>query len=53
MSLNHTLNRRACKRHLRVPPSGLRLGGQLTLIRHYFEAAQAMSPTAVGNGTQP
>jgi len=26
---------------------------QLTLIRHYFEAAQAMSPTAVGNGTQP
>jgi hypothetical protein len=25
----------------------------LALIRHYFEAAQAMSPTAVGNGTQP
>jgi len=25
----------------------------LTLIRHYFEAAQAMSPTAVGNGTLP
>ena len=23
----------------------------ITLIRHYFEAAQAMSPTAVGNGT--
>jgi predicted ferric reductase len=26
---------------------------ELALIRHYFEAAQAMSPTAVGNGTQP
>jgi hypothetical protein len=26
---------------------------EFTPIRHYFEAAQAMSPTAVGNGTQP
>src|SRR5262245_8769195 len=25
----------------------------LALIRHYFEAAQAMSPVALGNGTQP
>jgi ATP-dependent DNA ligase len=26
---------------------------EFTLIRHYFEAAQAMSPKAVGNGTRP
>ena len=26
---------------------------QLALIRHYFEGARAMIPTAVGNGTLP
>jgi hypothetical protein len=28
-------------------------GEYLTLIRNYFEAARAMSPTTVGNGTVP
>ena len=42
--------KRGCRDRYRV--MGL-LTFKLAPIRHYFEAAQAMSPTAVGNGTLP
>ena len=45
--------RRGGRQNLRTTESKSRAKIGLTLIRHYFEAAQAMSPTAVGNGTQP
>jgi hypothetical protein len=34
-----------------VPQTSRAISSELDLIRHYFEAARAMSPTAVGNGT--
>jgi hypothetical protein len=34
-------------------PLEKRPAGRTTLIRHYFETAQAMSPAALGNGTLP